>query len=335
MVTRNLKNIILFLILMLVTVNTKISAQNVEAYAKMDSTNIMIGDQIGLELGITIPESFAVSFPFFTDTITTQIEIIEKQPIDTTPVDDGLHLKQLYTITSFDSGYFELPDFEFLFHHEEDTVLYRTQTNKLFLMVNTPVVDTSQAFKVIKGPVGEPYTFAEILPWALLGLGLIGLVVFLMWYIRKRRSNQTVFVRRQKPQLPPHVLAIQKLEELRLAKIWQQGKLKTYYTELTDIIREYFDGRFDIDAMEMTSYEIIKTLNGKEINSEAIDKIKNVLELADLVKFAKSQTTPLENDLCLNHCLDVVNETKPVQKADTENSTSIELTEVKEETADV
>jgi len=321
----------MIIIMLFILYGLHISAQNVEAYAKLDSTSIMIGDQIGLELGITVPESFAVSLPFFQDTITTNIEIIRKEPLDTTIIDEGILIKQLYTITSFDSGYFKLPDFEFLFHHEDDTVLYRTSASTLYLMVNTPVVDTSQPFKVIKGPVSEPYTFAEIFPWVLLGLIIIGLVVFLIWYIRKRKNNQAVFVRKPKPMLPPHLLAIQKLEELILAKVWQQGKLKVYYTELTDIVREYFDGRFDIDAMEMTSDEIIEALNGKQINNEAIGKIKSVLDLADLVKFAKAQPTPLENDLSLNHCLDVVNETTPVITAEPNLRKEVEESVIKEE----
>ena len=316
MVNGEVKNMIpfksLIFIMLMMLPGIKVAAQNVEAYSKLDSSAIMIGDQINLEIGISIPENFKVIWPLLVDTVTRNIEIIEKEDIDTSKLDGNLQFKQLLTITSFDSGYFEIPSVEFEFFHENDTTKYTAGTNTLFLMVNTPVVDTSKAFKVIKGPVREPYTFAEIFPWALLGLVIIGLVIFLIWYIRKRKNNQPVFARRPKPQLPPHILAIQKLEELRLAKIWQQGKVKEYYTALTDIVREYFDGRFDVDAMEMTSDEILEALNEKPVNNQAIDKIRNVLELADLVKFAKAQTTPLENDLCLSHCIDVVNETKPV-----------------------
>lgn len=309
------------LIAFLVVAGISGSAQNVEAYARLDSSNIMIGDQLTFELGITVPESFAVSFPFFTDTITRNIEIIEKLPIDTLAIDEGLLMKQLYTVTSFDSGYFELPEFEFLFHHTDDTILYRTNTNTLFLMVNTPVVDTSQAFKVIKGPVEEPYTFMEIFPWVLLGLAVIGGIIFLIWYLKKRKQNKPLFKGKPKPVLPPDVLAIQKLEELRLAKIWQQGKLKNYYTELTDITREYLEGRYRFDAMEMTSEEILDELKAQEVNSEALGKMKNVLQLADLVKFAKAHPSPIENDQCINHCVDFVKETKPVPLPETMEGT--------------
>ena len=306
------------LTVLLASVISIAGAQNVEAYAKMDSTSIMIGDQINFELGITVPENFAVSFPYFTDTITKNIEIISAEPIDTLEVDEGLLMRQQYVVTSFDSGYFALPDFEFLFHHLDDTILYRTNTNILYLMVNTPVVDTSQAFKAIKGPVSEPYTFMEIFPWVLLGLAVIGGIIFLIWYLRKRKQNKPLFQPKPKPALPPDVLAIQKLEELRLAKVWQQGKLKVYYTELTDIAREYFGGRYYFDAMEMTSDEILDELKLKGVNEEALHKMKSVLQLADLVKFAKAHPTPLENDLSISHCVDFVKETKPVPMVKTE-----------------
>jgi len=306
-------------------------AQNVEAFAKLDTNAMMIGDHVNLELGLKIPEGFKAQWPQLVDTISKNIEIISKQPVDTTKSNGNLELKQLFTITSFDSGYFALPEFKFHYQNGNDSTKFTVGSNPLYLMVNVPTVDTTQAFKVIKGPVNEPVTFAEILPWILLGLFVLAVAVFLWWYIRKRKKNQPVFVRKTKPSPPPDVMAIQKLEELRLAKIWQQGKLKEYFTELTDIIREYLDGRFNIDALEMTSFEIIDAIEDRRINSDAIEKLTNVMQLADLVKFAKAQTTPLENDLSLSHCVDFVMETKPVAQVEKEIKVEPDKAVVKEE----
>ena len=287
-------------------------SQNAEAYARLDSAAIMIGDQINMELGIKVPDNFVVDWPHYSDTITSHIEIIKRQKIDTLKQDGNLILSKLFTITSFDSGYFEIPPVHFIFHPKGDTATrYTANTNTLFLMVNTPAVDTSKTFKPIIGPAKEPVTLAEILPWAALGLLVAVIVAFLVWYIRKRKKNQPLFVRKPKRVLPPHILAINNLEELRLAKIWQQGKVKEYYTRLTDVMREYFEGRFGFYAMEMTSDEIVDSLKDKNINDEVMNKLKDVLLVSDLVKFAKAQPTPLENDLSLNHCIDFVNETKP------------------------
>lgn len=304
---------ILIINLLILIAGWQLKAQsNVEAWAKLDSASIMIGDQINMELGIKVPANFVVDWPHYTDTVTSHIEVVNRQKIDTTQSGGDLILSQRYTITSFDSGYFEIPPSRFTFHPKGDTsTKYMANTNTLFLMVNTPVVDTTKAFKPIIGPAKEPYTFAEIFPWIVLGLIVIGLIIFLVWYIRKRKKNQPVFVRKPKPALPPDVAAITKLEDLRLAKVWQKGKIKEYYTALTDIMRTYFEGRFLFDAMEMTSDEIMEILKDKNINAEAMKKIKEVLRLADLVKFAKAQPSPIENDLSLNHCVDFVKETKP------------------------
>lgn len=300
----------IFFILGMVLLLSKSNSQNAEAYIALDTNAMMIGDQVNLQIGIKLPEDFVVNWPLLGDSLSENIEIISKTAIDSTLAEKIKLLKQNLSITSFDSGYFEIPSIEFSFHHKNDPTIYTAKTNVLFLMVNIPVVDTAQAFKAIKGPISEPYTFKEMLPWIGLGLALIAIVYFLVWYIRKRRKNQPVFQKKAKPRLPPHVIAINKLEELRLAKVWQQGKIKEYHTELTDIIREYFENRYQFDAMEMTSEEIIDSINEQKINDEVLSKLKNALQLADLVKFAKAQPTSLENDLSMNHCIDFVNETK-------------------------
>ena len=325
---------ILIIIILFISAGVQLKAQsNVEAWAKLDSASIMIGDQIGMELGIKVPGNFVVEWPQYTDTVTSHIEVIKKQKIDTIHKDGNVILSQLYTITSFDSGYFEIPPAEFRFHPAGDTaVKYTANTNTLFLNVTTPVVDTTKAFKPIVGPVREPYTFAEIFPWVLLGLAVIGGIVFLIWYIRRKKKNKPLFVRKPKPALPPDVEAIQNLEELRLAKVWQQGKVKEYYTQLTDIMRHYFERRYRFDAPEMTSDEILEKLAEEKVNDQAIGKMKDVLQLADLVKFAKAQPTPLENDLSISHCIDFVKETKPAPVVPVEPSGDKEETDKKEET---
>jgi len=98
-----------------------------------------------------------------------------------------------------------------------------------------------------------------------------------------------------------------------LKKLWQAGKVKEYYPELTDIVRVYIEDRFAVMAIEMTTHEILDGLKKHLINDEAMQKLRGSLELADLVKFAKANPTPLENDTCLNHGIDFVNETKLIE----------------------
>lgn len=324
-------NKIHILILIMLFLGLGGSAQNVEAFSSIDKDSILIGDQINYELGINVPEGFIVAWPPLVDTISKNIEIIDIQDVDTSYQENTLILNKRLTLTSFDSGYFEIPSYTFRFRHENDSINFESNTLRHFIRVYTPVVDTSQAFKAIKGPIAEPYTLREVLPWILLGLLIIiaGFLVF--WYIRKRKKKKPLFSIKSKPELPAHVIAIQKLEEVRLAKVWQAGRIKEYHTQLTDIIREYMEKRYQFDAPEMTSDEIFEQLDQKNINNEVSAKLKAALKLADLVKFAKAKPTPLENDLSLNHCIDFVKETKeePVLRVDEQQAKAI--TEMKEE----
>lgn len=289
-------------------------SQEVRSWSSLDSSSIMIGDQINYHIGISVPPSTSVRWPVVTDTLSINIEVLDKTVIDTLEDNGLLNIKQSYRITSFDSGYFEVPEVTFNYRLPDDTTIYETSTGTLFLQVFVPEVDTTQDFKPIVGPISEPYTLAEVLPWIIVITAGMLLIALFVWFMIRRKKKQPIFQRKPKPALPPHVEALNKLEELRLAKVWQSGRIKEYYTNLTDITREYMERRFDFDALEMTSYEILNELKNKDVNNEVHEKLANVLQLADLVKFAKSQPTPLENDLGLSHCVDFVNETKKVQQ---------------------
>jgi len=297
-------------LLLTVFMHIIVSAQNTEAFSSIETDSIMIGDQFHYEMGINVPEDFQVLWPQLIDTISKNIEIIESKDIDTSYLENVLILKKQFKLTSFDSGYFKIPSYSIKFRHESDTLIFESQTLQHYIQVFTPTVDTSQAFKAIKGPISEPYTLREALPWILLGLSIIVIAFLIIWFIQKRKKNKPLFIAKPKTLLPAHVIAFQMLEELRLEKIWQAGLVKEYHTRLTDIVREYIERRFQIDALEMTTEEILGELEPMSINKEASAKLKSALQLADLVKFAKAKPTPLENDLCLNHCVDFVEETK-------------------------
>ncbi len=287
-------------------------SQQAEAWMKTDSSAIMLGDQIGLELGVKLPEKAQVQWPLITDTITSHIDVVKQNNIDTTINADQKILTQRLIITSFDSGYFELPPVHFIYRMPGDTTLYNVGTGSIYLQVYVPEVDTAQPFKSIVAPIDEPYTLGEILPWVLLGLAVIAGIIFLIVWWSKRKKNQPLFKSKPKPLLPPDVEAINKLEDIRLARIWQSGKVKQYFSSLTDVMRNYLKRRYGFDATEMTTDEIMDELKIHLSNPGAVEKLKGMMQLADLVKFAKAQPTPLENDLSLDHCLDFVKETRPV-----------------------
>ncbi len=302
------KKYIILPLIMLVSLFAE--AQQVTAFSKADTTAMMIGDQIGFHIGIKVPAEFSVEWPRFADTLTSHIEIIKKSAVDTIFSDDTKTLTQNFTVTGFDSGYFKLPPVKFVFRHKNDTVKYTIETEPLFLNVYVPEVDTTKPFRPIAAPFEEPVTIGEVVPWVLGAVVLLALIIFGIYYYKRRKANKPVFAKKPKPLPPPHVEAIDKLENLRLKKLWQAGKIKEYHSEITGIMRVYLKRRFNFDAIEMTTDEIFDILKTKDVNETAYQKLKRVFELADLVKFAKAQPTALENDQSIFDSIDFVNETK-------------------------
>jgi len=288
-------------------------AQEVAVEAKLDTTDILIGDQIKLNISFTMPLDSRVIWPFYKDTLTNGIEIISMSEVDTM-INEGENLVDMFqtiTITSFDSGYYHIPPLKFQYQPIDDTGFMQVSSMPMYLKVYTMEVDTSQAIKTIKPPLEAPFSIREIMPWLLMALAAIIITFLIVYIVRKIKRKEPIFMIRPKPILPPHVVAMNGLESLKDKKLWQGGKTKEFYTELTDIVRIYIEGRFNVPAVEMTTEEIMKGMKNTETPKETSEKLGRTLVLADLVKFAKESPLPLDNDNSLSNCIDFVNTTKP------------------------
>jgi hypothetical protein len=288
-------------------------AQEAQVKVQIDTNAILIGEQVILDLLYQFPENKMGLFPVFKDTITGNLEIIKQTAVDTIlSSESGLKtLSQKLTITSFDTGYHVIPPLPFGLMQKGDTTYDILQSEPLLLNVFTVEVDTTKDIKPITLPMGEPYTLSEILPYITIFVVAAILIFAMFYFIRKRKKNKPLFAKKTKPKLPPHEEAIKRLEELKMKKLWQNDRLKEYHSELTDIIRHYIERRFHFQALEMVSSEILERLASEtQVNEQVKAKLRATLELADLVKFAKSGATAIENDTSLNNCIDFVNETK-------------------------
>jgi hypothetical protein len=180
--------------------------------------------------------------------------------------------------------------------------------------VFAPAVDTSQQIKPIKPPLDTPVTLKEIYPWALMGAGvwLLGTLIFaLIWMYRQRQRDPEIFS--IKPLEPAHIVAFRELDRLKEGKIWESGQVKPYYTRLTEITRTYIERLYGIPALERTTYEILEAFRRSNTEDPLLNEmLKDLLELADLVKFAKQDPLPLENQTNLNNAYLFVQKTYPM-----------------------
>lgn len=304
-----------FLGLLLATGAAQLVAQEIQVAAMLDTAKIRIGEHARIDLYITHKsdrKNLKIQWPRISDTLRKEIEVINVSKIDTTIPDKSkpgeVQEHQRITITSIDSGFWAIEPFVFIVNNDTARPHY---TQPLLLEVQTVPVDTAEAsIRDIKTALEEPFDWREYLPyvyWALAALAAVTIVVLLI-YRYGRRTEQVV--EQKKPKVPPHIAALASLEAIRRRKLWQEGKYKEYHTLISDAIRTYLEGRYGITAMELTSEEIFKIMNSQVIDGLSKEKLRQILTLADFVKFAKVTPIEAENELSLSNAFDFVNGTR-------------------------
>lgn len=282
-----------FLSILLATIFANISfAGEISVKASLEPADILIGEQSKFKLELIQPNSEKVSWPQFADTLATNVQIVEKLKTDTTKLSDGrISITSEYLVTSYDSGFYYIPEQIF------QTATEKAFTNPLGLTVNTvPVDENTDDINAEKAVMSAPFSWIEFAKWTGMGLAGVLVIVIIALLLMRFVFNKKVKILPTEPEiiLPAHVVALQKLEQIKTEKIWQQGQIKQFYTDITDVIREYLENGYEINAMEMTTDEIVALVKKNKELDEIRNVLKEMLELSDLVKFAKF--VPLENE---------------------------------------
>ena len=282
-----------------------IFAQKVSVRA--DTTNIRIGEQ--LEYQITVGDTANVIIPKLENI--TGLEVVEDFPLDT--VKNNLFKK--YILTGFDSGAFYIPSQQIFIRNRAYI------TDSILINVATVAVDTlQQKMFPIKSIQSEPWVFNDFKPyliWVVLGILLIAALIIYLRTRKKKESLEKAVI----PTIPAFEEAIAKLKELDEKLLWQNNRIKEYYTELTEILQNYLGKDVEIPTQELTSSEIIelvKTQNKTrhlEIEQHTFKNLHLVLKNADLVKFAKSK--PLSHEIEVDRKLteNIISNIQPKIKA--------------------
>ncbi len=301
----NLRSLIFVLLFSAVSFGVK---AQVTVDAALDSVQLFIGEQAKIKLQVSMDAGRKLLLPQLSDTIVSGIEIVEIAKPDTQSLNNDKRwlISQEYTITSFDSALYYIPPFEVAV----DNKIYHSKA--LALKVYSVPVDTlhPEQFFPPKTIHEIPLEWSDIAPLvysiiAMLALG--GLAIFLI--VRYRNNKPIIKIIKIEPKLPPHQVAMQKIEAIKANKDVQRQDPKSYYTELTDVLRTYMKDRFGFNALEMTSSEIINRLNA-ERDQQSIEELRILFETADLVKFAKHAPMMNENDMNLVNAVDFINQTK-------------------------
>ncbi|PIF61450.1 MULTISPECIES: hypothetical protein [unclassified Flavobacterium] len=277
------------LYLLLLLLSTAVFAQQKQVVTSIDTTKNKIGAEFKLSIKTTVDTASKVIFPKLKNF--GALEVIQSYPIDTVKMDGRYELIKKYGLTQFDSGRYVVPSIKIFIDSKP------FMTDSLLVEVANVQVDTlKQKMFDIKdiapadNPIGDWWKY--LLIFAL----IIGIGAFIYWFIKKRQEKKL----QEEIYKTPIEKATSLLDTLEKKELWQKGEVKAYYSELTDIARNYIEEAIEIPAMESTTSELIQGLRAASVkkkmtlSQEIIENLERVLKQADLVKFAKSKPLDFE-----------------------------------------
>ena len=298
-------------------IKTIVSAQETptHAFATLDSNVVTIGDKVVLHIGVEHDASARV------------MSATPDMPLDTSKF-EVINLGQWgeeksrlpnYSRTivfqAFDTGLYRIPSVVFTLA-AANGVVTTVQSPTMLLTVNNPNgIDALVSPIDIKPIIATEWTFQEdllpvlkeYLPYFILIIALLFLA-WRFWLQRKKRENPPVIA--EISQLP-HIIAERLLAELRAKQLWQNGKTKEYYSELSHILRGYLEDQFKMPALETTTDELMTLLKKRDFSADILEQAQDLLQTADLVKFAKVEPPIAIHDDFLINAESIVERTKP------------------------
>jgi hypothetical protein len=303
-----MKKFFLLTILSLMSV-VGLNAQSVTA--KIDSTQIKIGQQTKIQIQVITGAGQKVDFPVFRDTIVNKVYLVGASQPETKKMDNNqMQITKEYTVTSFDSALYYIPPMAVLINNRP------YMTSSLSLKVMTVPVDLKHPdrFYGEKPIMKAPFVWADWIGMMIVSFLTLLFIATLIYLCIRLHDNKPIIRKiKVEPKLTPQQAAMKEIEEIKAQKLsLKKEDPKEYYTKLTEAIRKYIKDRFYFNAMEMTSQEIIDKLLELD-DKEAIKDLKLLFQTADLVKFAKHSPELNENDANLVKAVDFINQTKEAE----------------------
>jgi len=284
-----------------------LSAQ-VKTKVSVDSTNYLVGDYINYKVEMTVPKNVQIFFPAIKDAL-KKLELVEQLPLQKKEENGVNTLTYHFVLAGYDSGQATIPSLVIPYKSQTDTALSEITTDSIQLIIHTLPVDTTKEAKDIKDPITIPLNWLVVLAWILGG----AVVVVGGYYLYKRFKKQPAATTEEEiVQIPAYETALTALDQLEAKKLWQSGRVKEYHTEVTEIVRSYFEKRFNMPALELTTDETLQLLGSRIDAASVIQVTKEFLQNADMVKFAKFIPLNEINEAMLGQARKIVTDTIPV-----------------------
>jgi hypothetical protein len=291
--------------MMLSHLSLDVSAQ-ARLQTKVSRTQIEIGDEVQVTIELTTsPSVYKVLFPQYPDSL-PGLEWIKINPIDTIRSSAEDTYRQVLSFTSFDSGIHVLPAFPIRLVNMKGSGEELRFTDSIRIEVNTVAVDTTQPFKPIRAIVEAKRPLWDIInSYVLPIVGLVALIVIFVWLFKRLKKNKKK-PEEIKPKRLPHEEALMQLQQLKHQEAWLTLPPKEYYSSLTGILRRYLEEQFAMDCFEKTTSELMQQIKKEKVLNAYRKELRNLLETADLAKFAKSVPTEQEQLTDLENLIEMV-----------------------------
>lgn len=299
-------NLYPFVFLLLLISFDTLRAQNITVSATTDTNSYKVGDYIKFQLELRYDKNVKAEVPPVKDSIKV-LEFIQALPVDSSEVNSKIIKRYNYIFSKYDSSQVTIPSLKIFYTVGSDTTKKFLATNPITITVKTLQVNAQEDIRDVKEPMKLPLNWLLI---ALVAFGVLALLVavyFLYRYYKKKKAIKENI--QPEVKIPPHEIALAKLSELEQKKLWQSGLVKQYHSEVTGIVRQYFEDRFNFRALEMTSAEILAVLDYLEEGKKIVETSNNFFSNADLVKFAKFLPMPDVNEEMMKQAYKIVNQT--------------------------
>jgi len=289
--------------------SSTVFAQEVRLTAKTEVDTFRLGSWIDVQVEGKFDATIDTIAPVVKDSVGL-LEVIKVERNGTEP-------KWLIRLSTIDSGKIFLPPIEFDYKVKGDTGARKAFTNSLLLNIAGVTIDPKGEIKDIKPPMSAPWLFEDFLPYLIALVVIATLIGGFYYYWRKKKQKQDLLAN-IKVIIPPHREALTALRVLEEKKLWQQGLVKQYYSEVTEIIRHFFERRWSIIALELTTDEILMQMKHIPDALKVWKEMDSFFITADLVKFAKYEPSPAEHENEMRSAYEIVRMMVPKAPVETE-----------------
>ncbi len=291
--------------------------------SKVDRSTIRIGDLIKYTILVTRTPDVEVEMPGLAANLGS-FEIRDYEIFDSEASEGQVIDKFEYTISTFDVGEFEIPPLEFYYIVANDTTKNVLKTRKIKITVESIVPSEAGDIRDVKSPLEMSRDLRRIIIWSSIGFAVLLLTLAGLYVWRRKKAGRGLLPKRVEPPRPAHEVALEQLKELETSSLLEEGKVKKYYIEISEIIRRYIEGRFFIVALELTTFELLQKLESENVEAEAIRMIQEFLESCDLAKFAKYVPAEEKNRAALSRGVEIVEKTMLVYEEPAEEEQQVE-----------